>query len=144
MKRWIVIAALLLPVASGGVSSPTVAQDVRNLHDVSDAALVRTLPGFESRFATVNGVRLHFVTGGNGDPVLLLPGWPETWWSYRKIMPELAKRYRVISVDIRGMGASDKPAGGYDKKTMAADIDALVRHLGSIIDCIQILSNHCA
>lgn len=97
---------------------------------VSDAALVKTLPGFQEGFADVNGVRLHYVAGGSGSPVVLLPGWPETWWAFHKIMPALARHHRVISVDLRGMGASSMPAGGYDKKTMAADIEALVRHLG--------------
>src|SRR5258707_4052370 len=96
-------------------------------YKVSDAALVKTLPGFNSSFATVNGIRLHYVAGGEGDPVFLLPGWPETWWSYHKIMPELARRHRVISIDLRGMGSSDKPAGGYDKKTMAGGQSELVR-----------------
>ncbi|WP_217426327.1 alpha/beta fold hydrolase [Pandoraea anhela] len=98
--------------------------------DVSDASLVRDLPGFSSGFVEANGVRLHYVSGGNGDPVILLPGWPQTWWAYRKIMPALAKTHRVISVDIRGMGTSDKPAGGYDKKNMALDIYGLMRALG--------------
>ncbi|MFK3739163.1 alpha/beta fold hydrolase [Massilia sp. TN1-12] len=97
---------------------------------VSDAALVKTLPGFQEGVADVNGVRLHYVAGGSGSPVVLLPGWPETWWAFHKIMPALARHHRVISVDLRGMGASGMPAGGYDKKTMAADIAALVRHLG--------------
>ena len=97
---------------------------------VSDAALVKSLPGFTNEFAQVNGVRLHYVTGGQGEPLILLPGWPETWWSYHKVMPALAAKYRVIVVDIRGMGSSDKPAGGYDKKTMARDIYELVRQLG--------------
>jgi hypothetical protein len=48
-------------------------------YKVSDAALVKTLPGFNSSFATVNGIRLHYVAGGEGDPVFLLPGWLETW-----------------------------------------------------------------
>ena len=78
----------------------------------------------------MNSVRLHYVAGGEGSPVLLLPGWPETWWSYHKIMPELARSHRVVVVDLRGMGQSDKPEGGYDKKTMAGDIAALVRELG--------------
>jgi pimeloyl-ACP methyl ester carboxylesterase len=98
--------------------------------DVSDAALVRNLPGFTDNYATVNGVRLHYVAGGEGSPVLLLPGWPETWWAFHKIMPGLARNHRVISVDLRGMGSSDRPAEGYDKKTMARDIAELVRHLG--------------
>lgn len=107
------------------------AQTPSNQHqDISDAALVKALPGFTDNFATVNGIRIHYVAGGEGSPLILLPGWPETWWSYHKIMPELAKHYRVISVDMRGMGASGKPADGYDKKTMASDISALVTQLG--------------
>lgn len=98
--------------------------------DVSDAALVKSLPGFKNAYAQVNGVRLHYVTGGEGDPVILLPGWPETWWAYHKIMPELAKTHRVVSIDFRGMGTSSKPAGGYDKKTMARDISELISQLG--------------
>lgn len=96
-----------------------------------DAELARSLPGgFRSSYAQVNGVRLHYVAGGRGEPLILLPGWPETWWQYRKIMPTLAKRYRVIAVDLRGMGGSGKPQGGYDKKTMARDILDLTRALG--------------
>nr|6KXR_A Chain A, Putative hydrolase [Streptomyces ambofaciens ATCC 23877]6KXR_B Chain B, Putative hydrolase [Streptomyces ambofaciens ATCC 23877]6KXR_C Chain C, Putative hydrolase [Streptomyces ambofaciens ATCC 23877]6KXR_D Chain D, Putative hydrolase [Streptomyces ambofaciens ATCC 23877] len=97
----------------------------------SDRELARSLPGgFRSRHARVGGVRLHYVSGGHGEPLLLVPGWPQTWWAYRKVMPQLARRYHVIAVDLRGMGGSDKPAGGYDKKTMAADLHALVRGLG--------------
>ena len=88
------------------------------------------LPGFRHGHTTVNGVRLHHVAGGHGDPVVLLPGWPRTWWEFRKIMPALAADRRVIAVDLRGMGDSAKPEGGYDKKNMAADIAALVRALG--------------
>ncbi|MDT7729687.1 MAG: hypothetical protein QOI21_6263 [Actinomycetota bacterium] len=96
-----------------------------------DAALVRSLPGdFRSGYANVNGVRLHYVAGGQGEPLILLPGWPQTWWQFHKIMPSLAARYRVIAVDLRGMGGSDKPQDGYDKKTMARDIYELARRLG--------------
>ncbi|RAS70431.1 pimeloyl-ACP methyl ester carboxylesterase [Lentzea atacamensis] len=88
------------------------------------------LPGFRHNYAQVNGVRLHYVTGGRGEPLVLLPGWPQTWWEYHKIMPALATKFRVIAVDLRGMGGSEKPQGGYDKKTMAADIHELVKKLG--------------
>jgi pimeloyl-ACP methyl ester carboxylesterase len=88
------------------------------------------LPGFRSGYANVNGIRMHYVTGGRGRPLVLVPGWPQTWWEFRKIMPALARRYRVIAVDLRGQGGSDKPQGGYDKKTMARDIYELVRSLG--------------
>ncbi len=96
----------------------------------ADEALVASLPGFADGYAHVNGITLHYVSGGRGEPLVLLPGWPQTWWAYRKVMPLLAPRFRVIAVDIRGMGSSEKPVGGYDKKTMAADVYGLIRHLG--------------
>lgn len=101
------------------------------LDGVTDAQLAASLSGeFHSNHAQVNGIQLHYVTGGAGEPVILLPGWPQTWWQARKIMPLLAQRYRVIVVDLRGMGSSDTPERGYDKKTMAEDIHQLMRHLG--------------
>lgn len=78
----------------------------------------------------MNGVRLHYVAGGHGPVLVCLPGWPQTWFSYHPIAAELAQHYRVLIVDIRGMGSSDKPAAGYDKKTMAQDVLELLRHLG--------------
>jgi pimeloyl-ACP methyl ester carboxylesterase len=95
----------------------------------SDAELARLL-GFRSAFAEVNGTRLHYVSGGKGSPLILLGGWPQTWWQFHKIMPALAEHYRVIVVDIRGMNLSGKPASGYDKKTMARDIYELTKKLG--------------
>lgn len=97
----------------------------------TDEELARSLPGgFTSRHAEVNGTRLHYVEGGSGEPLVLLPGYPQTWWAWHKVLPALAERFRVFAVDLRGMGGSDRPEGGYDKKTMAADIAALVGHLG--------------
>lgn len=124
------LAAVL--VTAIGLTGRTEAETVpaAGTYDVSDAALLRSLPGFTSHFAIVNGVRLHYVAGGSGSPVFLLPGWPQTWWAYHKIMPELAKRHRVLAVEFRGMGSSDKPEGGYDKKTMARDLSELARQLG--------------
>lgn len=98
---------------------------------LTDAELAASLEGdFTSAYAEVNGVRLHYVAGGEGEPLVLLGGWPQTWWQFHKVMPELARHHRVIAVDLRGMGGSAKPASGYDKKTMARDIHELVRHLG--------------
>lgn len=96
----------------------------------SDEELIKNWPGFENKFAIVNGVQLHYVQGGSGSPLLCLPGWPQTWYSFHKIAPHLAENYRVIVVDIRGMGTSGKPEDGYDKKTMAKDIYELIKHLG--------------
>jgi pimeloyl-ACP methyl ester carboxylesterase len=103
----------------------------QNMADTSDAPLAASLPGdFRNGYGEVNGTRIHYVEGGKGTPVLLLPGWPQTWWEFHKIMPELAKRHRVIAVDLRGMGGSAKPGLGYDKKNMAKDIHELTQALG--------------
>ncbi|MCB4821405.1 alpha/beta fold hydrolase [Roseicella aerolata] len=71
--------------------------------------------------ADLGEVRLHYVTAGEGPAVLLLHGWPQTWHMWRHVMPGLAARYRVVAPDLRGLGDSSRPAGGYDKKTVAQD-----------------------
>ncbi len=86
--------------------------------------------GAVSRYATVNGVRLHYVMAGSGDPVLLLHGWPETWYAWRKVIPVLAARFTVVAPDMRGYGDSERPVGGYDKVTVATDLHELMRSLG--------------
>ena len=86
--------------------------------------------GAASRYATVNGVRLHYVIAGSGDPVLLLHGWPETWYAWRKVIPVLASRFTVVAPDMRGYGDSERPVGGYDKVTVATDLHELMRSLG--------------
>lgn len=100
-----------------------------NLATYSDEALLAKFPGFTNHYATVNGVRLHYVEGGSGHPLICLPGWPQTWYSFHPVASELAQHYRVIILDIRGMGSSDKPEGGYDKKTMAQDVYVLTQLL---------------
>ena len=84
----------------------------------------------EHHAALANGVRIHYVRAGQGDPVVLLHGFPQTWYMWRKIIPALAERYTVIAPDLRGFGESSKPIGGYDKRTVAEDIYQLVRGLG--------------
>jgi pimeloyl-ACP methyl ester carboxylesterase len=85
---------------------------------------------FSHHTASVNGIQLHYVIGGKGDPIVLLHGWPETWFEWRHIMPALAKNYNVIAPDLRGLGDSSKPLTGYDGKTVAEDIHQLVTQLG--------------
>jgi len=90
-----------------------------------------TPPGFRHAFAEVGGgVRLHYVIGGRGPAVALLHGFPQTWFSWRKVMPELARDHTVVAVDLRGAGRSSVPRSGYDKDTLAADVHALLRGLG--------------
>ncbi|WP_170155898.1 alpha/beta fold hydrolase [Umezawaea tangerina] len=85
---------------------------------------------FTSRLVEVDGLRLHAVTGGDGPPLLLISGWPQTWYAWREMMPALAREHTVVAVDSRGAGLSDKPDGGYDAGTLAADLVALMSALG--------------
>jgi pimeloyl-ACP methyl ester carboxylesterase len=85
---------------------------------------------FSHHTVSVNGIQMHYVIGGHGDPVVLLHGWPETWYAWHKVMPALAKNYTVIAPDLRGLGDSSKPVTGYDGKTVAEDIHQLVTKLG--------------
>lgn len=86
----------------------------------------------QSHTANVNGVTLHYLQAGKGKeaPVVLLHGYAETSHMWRPLMPQLADRRVVIAPDLRGAGSSSKPEGGYDKKTMAQDIHALVKSKG--------------
>lgn len=96
-------------------------------------ALERTAalgPAFTHHMQGEAGNRLHYVTGGKGDPILLVPGWPQTWYAWRKIMPALAEKYTVVAVDPPGLGDSDKPAGGYDTRAVAQRLHDFTRALG--------------
>ena len=84
----------------------------------------------QDRFATVGGVRLHYLEAGKGEPVILLHGYAQNSHMWRPLMIELAKTRLVIAPDLRGFGQSSKPARGYDKKTMAQDVHALAASLG--------------
>ncbi|HEX5917888.1 MAG TPA: alpha/beta hydrolase [Nocardioides sp.] len=85
---------------------------------------------FTSHLIEANGIRQHAVVGGVGPALLLVHGWPENWYAWRRVMPELAKQYTVVAVDQRGMGLSDKPEDGYDSETLASDLAALMQQLG--------------
>jgi pimeloyl-ACP methyl ester carboxylesterase len=85
---------------------------------------------FSHHMASVNGIQIHYVIGGQGDPIVLLHGWPQTWYEWRHVMPALAKNYTVIAPDLRGLGDSSKPLTGYDGNTTAEDIHQLVSQLG--------------
>src|SRR6266853_3231600 len=93
----------------------------------------------QSRFANVDRVRLHYLTAGKGDPVVLLHGYAETSHMWRPLIAQLASTRTVIAPDLRGAGQSSTPADGYTKAAMAQDIHALVRKLG--YDHIQIVGH---
>jgi pimeloyl-ACP methyl ester carboxylesterase len=83
----------------------------------------------ESNFADVNGIRLHYLSAGRGDPVVLLHGFAETSHMWRPLIAELSDRHTVIAPDLRGFGQSAAPADGYTKAAMAQDIHALLNSL---------------
>jgi pimeloyl-ACP methyl ester carboxylesterase len=80
--------------------------------------------------AQVNGFRMHHVVAGSGYPLVFLHGWPQTWYEWRKLIPPLAARFTVIAPDLRGLGDSERPLTGYDKRTLASDVYQLVKALG--------------
>ncbi|WIX98477.1 alpha/beta hydrolase [Amycolatopsis mongoliensis] len=99
---------------------------------------VREAPGlpegfsdtFRSRWVRAGTLRLHAVTGGDGPPLLLIPGWPQTWYAWRHLMPTLARDFTVVAPDPRGVGLSAKPREGYDTGTLADDMVKLMDALG--------------
>ena len=117
----------LLGLAAGLPILPTLAQEAAP----AAAAQTERLPaGFTEKSAVVNGVRINCKIGGQGPVVVLLHGYAETSHMWLPLMPLLAKGHTVIAPDLRGAGDSERPQGGYDKKTMANDIRELVHQLG--------------
>jgi pimeloyl-ACP methyl ester carboxylesterase len=80
------------------------------------------VPGVTHHRVRAGDVTLHVAEAGEGDPVVLLHGWPQHWYEWRHVIPRLAERWRVICPDLRGLGWSDAPAGGYEKEQLAADV----------------------
>ena len=85
---------------------------------------------FDSYIVPSGDLNLHAVIGGEGPPLLLLGGWPQNWYAWRYLMLPLARSFTVIAVDPRGVGLSDKPLDGYDSRSLAADMFALMDTLG--------------
>jgi pimeloyl-ACP methyl ester carboxylesterase len=107
-------------------------------------AVLTDLPhvdGVRHRFIGANGIVHHVAEAGadNGDPVVLLHGWPQHWYEWRHLIPELAERHRVLAVDLRGFGWSDAPPFGYEKEELASDILALLDALG--IDRVKLVGH---
>jgi pimeloyl-ACP methyl ester carboxylesterase len=91
------------------------------------------VPGLHVRHRDValpDGARLHVAEAGEGEPLVLLHGWPQHWWMWRRVLPALAAARRVICPDLRGFGWSDAPRGAYAKEDLAADVLALIDVLG--------------
>jgi pimeloyl-ACP methyl ester carboxylesterase len=98
------------------------------------------LEGVSHSFHEVRGVRLHVAEAGEGDPVVLLHGWPESWWCWRHVIPGLAEDgYRVIAPDLRGYGWSEDARGGYSKSGFAEDLVGLLDVLG--LERVQLMGH---
>lgn len=91
-------------------------------------------PGFDDVFESyrvpTGEIELHAVIGGEGPPLLLLGGWPQSWYIWRDVMLPLAERFTLVVPDPRGLGISDKPEEGYDKGTLGRDLFGLMTALG--------------
>lgn len=118
--------------ATGGAGGSLLGSPAKGFGSVRQAPHLP--PGFTktftSRYIDTGDVRLHAVIGGEGPPLLLMHGWPQTWYAWRLLMPTLARDFTVIAVDQRGIGLSDKPKGGYDTIALANDLLGLMDALG--------------
>ena len=85
---------------------------------------------FAHRMVAAGGIRFHIVQGGSGVPVFLIAGFPHSWYAWRRVMPLLAERQTVVAIDLPGQGDSDRPTHGYDTRTTAERIIALITTLG--------------
>ena len=98
---------------------------------MNDAAMSPELPGISHHRSRVNGTELHYVAAGtSGSPILLVHGFPETWWIFRKVIPLLATKHRVFAVDLRGFGDSANAPGDHDSKVLAEDLHHLIADIG--------------
>ncbi|APE38638.1 alpha/beta hydrolase [Nocardia mangyaensis] len=123
--RTVAAAALTLLLMLGTAACTTPAAEIP-----SYAAVTHNDPEFQNsfrhEFADVDGVRMHYVTGGSGTPVVLIHGWPQTWYGWWPIIPALAEHHTVYAVDLPGLGDSTGTPAGYDKATLARYIHTLI------------------
>ncbi|WP_434443644.1 alpha/beta fold hydrolase [Lentzea sp. E54] len=122
MKRLMLVLLLTITACSAAPETPPHAAVTQD-----DPAFQKT---FRHEFTDVEGVRLHYVTGGSGTPVVLLHGWPQTWYGWWPVMPALAERHTVYAIDLPGLGDSTGTPKGYDKATLARYVHALTEKLG--------------
>lgn len=123
--RAVATVALTLLLTIGAAACTTSTADVP-----SYAIATQGDPQFENtfrhEFADVDGVRMHYVTGGSGTPVVLIHGWPQTWYGWWPIMPALAEHHTVYAIDLPGLGDSTGAPSGYDKATLARYVHTLI------------------
>ncbi len=128
-RRFASVLAMAVVLFAAAANAPAIAGETPSTIAglAGDTAFWQT---FHHGVVKVDGIRLHYVEGGSGRPLLLIPGWPESWYAWRRVMPALAASgRRVIALDPPGLGDSDHPETGYDLKTVAADVHGFVTAL---------------
>ncbi|MET7999220.1 alpha/beta hydrolase [Amycolatopsis sp. NPDC005232] len=126
------LAALLLVISA---TSSSAARDENDGNSSPAAQSLSPYPqsqppaGFQSKYAEVNGFRMHYVRGGKGSPVVMIHGFPENWSEWRQQMVPLSKNHTVIAVDMRGAGESEVTKSGYDTAQLARDVHQLLTQL---------------
>ncbi|WUD70582.1 alpha/beta hydrolase [Streptomyces sp. NBC_00510] len=132
-NRIIALIAALVAVLTGAAIASTTAWSQSREHGAgsghSTFRQAEPPPGFRSKYAEVNGFRMHYVRGGKGSPVVLIHGFPQTWTEWRQQMGPLSKKHTVIAVDLRGMGNSQVTKSGYSTAQLAGDVHQLLKQL---------------
>ncbi len=124
--------------ASGFIANSALAENAKDAQVSSPSHQVRPLTGqamseaqVEHHVVKIDGIRFHYVTTGSGEPVVLIPGWPESWIAWRQVLPLLVHAgRRVVVLDPKGLGESDKPAGGYDLDTASRELHLFLQVTG--------------
>ena len=127
-KQALALAVLVMLVCGGALARPPAHGQSRSTRR-ADPLVAKLGKGFVSDTAKVNGTTLHYVRGGTGPAVILLHGFPQDWYEWRRVMPRLARKFTVVAVDLRGVGGSAATPGGYDAATMAEDVYQLAGRL---------------
>lgn len=126
------IAGFLLAACNNEPKEATVASDTMADSATNTSGIQPASPpaNFKHASAKVNGIDVHYVIGGSGEPLVLLHGFGQNWYMWNRLLPEFSKHFTVIAPDLPGLGESGKPDSGYDKKTLAAYIHGMVTQLG--------------
>lgn len=131
VTRWRRYAAVAVAAATAALTVSSVgATSAPAAERPGSTSQGEALAGFQQGYVAVSGSMVHYVRGGSGPVLVLLHGWPESWWAFHDVMPSLARHFTVIAFDIPGLGQSSAPADGYDAATTASRLHQAVRKLG--------------
>ncbi|HEY3956682.1 MAG TPA: alpha/beta hydrolase [Streptosporangiaceae bacterium] len=129
-RRFVVGGVIAVVSLFGSTAAAAMPSSAPQAHAARPATWCPVLPGFTQGMVPVDGGMVHYVMGGSGPVLVLLHGWPETWWEWRKEMPAFAKNHTVIAFDLPGLGRSTVPSSGFDAVTTATRIREAVHDLG--------------